>query len=348
MPTLRQIAQAAGVSASTVSLVLNGKQGVSLDKREAVYDAVQRLEGHVSTQANLRSKRSMPGEIHRSDRSNDVQTLSFMVLHPPVPSSYYVFSQVLRGIQAAAEANLIQLRLVANEPDMSEDHLAYQYLSDPLLRPNGLILFGAKEKEPLLASALNYDIPCVVLGRDVSHYHVSGLGRNEIQCGYMAANYLLDLGHRAIAFVGGEGGYDYVRNRLKGYQNAMKMAGIAVARTWVRHGDAIPATAAVLDEAPEVTAIVFVNDQYAADGLLVLRQRGLEIPHDLSVLSFDNSNLAREATPPLTSVSYQFYEEGQWAVKMLLDQIRFPALDMVHTYFKAELIKRKSCAPPSR
>ena len=347
MTTFRQIAQAAGVSISTVSLVINDKAGVSQKKREAVHEAIQQLEAGLGPTSKNRTKRSNKGKIERSKRSKE-EALSFMVLHPPAPSSYYVFSQVLQGIQAGAEANLIQLRLVANEPNMGEDHLAYQYLSDPLLRSDGLILFGAKEKEPLLASALNHNIPCVVLGRDVSGYKVSGLGRNETQCGYMAANYLLDLGHRAIAFVGGEGGYDYVRNRLQGYRNAMKVAGIKVAREWVRHGDAIPATAAVLDEAPEVTAIMFVNDQYAADGLLVIRQRGLEIPHDLSVLSFDNSNLAREATPPLTSVSYQFYEEGQWAVKMLLDQIRFPALDMVHTYFKAELIKRKSCAPPSR
>ncbi|MBI1257415.1 MAG: LacI family DNA-binding transcriptional regulator [Chloroflexi bacterium] len=347
MTTFRQIAQAAGVSISTVSLVINDKAGVSQKKREAVHDAIQRLEAGLGPASKNRTKRSNTGKIERSKRSKE-EALSFMVLHPPVPSSYYVFSQVLQGIQAGAEANLIQLRLVANEPDMGDDHLAYQYLRDPLLRPDGLIMFGAKEKEPLLASALSYKIPCVVLGREVGKYTVSGLGRNEAQCGYMATNYLLELGHRAIAFVGGESGFDYVRNRLKGYQNAMKVAGIKVAQAWVRHGDAIPATAAVLEQSPEVTAIMFVNDQFAADGLLVIRQRGLDVPNDLSVLSFDDTNIAREATPPLTSVAYRLFEEGQWAVKMLLDQIRFPALDMVHTYFKAELIKRKSCSPPSR
>ena len=101
MTTVRKIAELAGVSISTVSLVMNDKPGVSDETREAVRAAIDELE----MQAR--------GRIVRSGRSNGKQTVSILVLHPPVPSSYYVFSQVLQGIQAEAEANRIQQRLVS-------------------------------------------------------------------------------------------------------------------------------------------------------------------------------------------------------------------------------------------
>lgn len=331
MNSVRKIAEAAGVSISTVSLVMNRKPGVSEQTRQAVFDAIRQLEAEGN-----------------AARSNSASALSVVVLHPPVLDSYYVFSQVLQGIQAAAETNMLQLRLVANEPEMREDHIAYQYLSDPQLRPDGLILFGARQNEPILDHAQRSGLPCVVLGREARKYPVSGLGRDEEGCGYEAARYLLELGHRAIAFVGGEDGFDYVLNRRKGYQRALEESGVTNAPSWIQSGNGTDGTTAILKEAPEITAILFVNDSYAADGLPVLQDQGLTIPGDISVLSFDDTDIARKATPPLTSVCYHFFEEGQWAVKMLLDLIRFPHLERVHTLFKAELIQRGSCAPPSR
>ena len=255
-----------------------------------------------------------------------------------MPSSYYVFSQVLQGIQAEAEANRVQLRLVANAPD--DQQVARLYLTDPKLRPDGMLIFGARRTEPLLLDAFTQKIPCVALGRQVDRYNISGLGRDEEHYGWLAASYLLDLGHRAIAFVGGDADFDYVRNRLKGYRTAMRQRGVTVAPQWVQPGDGNPATLKLVREAPEITAVMFVNDQHAAGGLAMLQVRR-KIPQELSVLSFDNTDIARNAKPPLTSISYHFFEEGQWAVKMLLDHIRNPALERVHTYFKGELIERR-------
>ena len=73
---------------------------------------------------------------------------------------------------------------------------------------------------------------------------------------------------------------------------------------------------------------------------------GLQIPDDLSVISFDDTEIARGYQPPLTSVSYRRYEEGQWAVKMLVDQIRYPYVERVQVIFDAELVERASCCPP--
>jgi DNA-binding LacI/PurR family transcriptional regulator len=126
-------------------------------------------------------------------------------------------------------------------------------------------------------------------------------------------------------------------------------AEITPANNWICLGsNGAAATKTVLDRAPEITALMFVNDSFAADGLKVIAQRKLSIPRDLSVVSFDNTDIAQNHRPPLTSVAYNFFEEGQWAVKMLLDEIRNPFIEAVHTFFAAGLVEGESCGVPRK
>jgi DNA-binding LacI/PurR family transcriptional regulator len=328
MPTVREIAEHAGVSKSTVSLVLNNKPGVSDAMREAVHNAIRELESNTATP---RQPSSAP---------------SIVVLHPPVLRSSNVFSEVLQGIQSAAELYNVQLRLVSNDPNAGEGHVSYLYFSDPALRPDGVLVFGARQDEPLLNEAYELGIPCVVLGREASKYPVSGLGRNESAYAYEATRYLIELGHRHIAFLGGEPSYDYLHNRQRGYQQALEEAGLACRAEWKQPGDCAEATRRLLGDAPEVTAVLFVNDTCAAAGLPVLQSAGRKIPQDMSVISFDDTDLARHADPPLTSVSYRRYDEGHWAVKMLVEQMHHPYVEIIQVQFRAELIKRGSCSVP--
>jgi DNA-binding LacI/PurR family transcriptional regulator len=343
MTTVREIAELAGVSKSTVSLVLNNKPGVSDEMRRIVLEA----QSHLKQQKQLASSHEIApssGQTHADDTGS--RALSIVVLHPPVMRSSYVFREVLRGIQTAAETYNIQLRLVANDPFATVQHVSYLYFSDPYLRPDGVLVFGAQQHEPLLEQAFKQDIPCVVLGRQANKYDVSGLGRNEARYAYGATHYLLDLGHRAIAFLGGEQVYDYLHNRINGYRHALKDAEIEVDTSWVRLGNGVDATRSILEQSPEITAVIYVNDRCAEEGLPIIEQAGLKIPADISVISFDDTEFAQRYSPPLTSVSYRRFEEGQWAVRMLVDQIRYPYIESVQTVFKADLIKRGSCAAP--
>lgn len=334
MPTVREIAEFAGVSKSTVSLVLNDKAGVSDEMREVIWRAVAELERHHSA------------EIQPDEGDARARSLSLMVLHPPVLRSSQVFSEVLQGIESVAELFNAQLRLVANAPDAGERDVAHLYLSDDALRPDGVIIFGAKQHEPLLDKIIERDIPCVVLGRDASKYAVSGIGRDEARYAYQLTQHLLGLGHRTIAFVGGETYYDYTRNRLKGYQQALTDAGVTAHGAWVCLGEGGVATERLLATVPTATALIFVNDSYAAEGLGMLQAAGVRIPDELSVASFDDTDVARLHTPPLTAISYQRFREGQWAVKLLVDQVRNPFIEKAHLVFRAQLIVRASTAPP--
>ncbi len=333
MTTVRKIAEIAGVSKSTVSLVLNNKAGVSEETRQAVLKVVEELSANAMTDIT-------------ADMVDPKRTLSIMVLHPPVLRSSYVFSQVLHGIQTAAETFNIQIRMVINEPHASDQHVAHLYLSNANLRPDGVLVFGAQQHEPLVDRVVELGIPCVVLGRNATQYNISGIGRDEFLHGYNLTKHLIDLGHQEIAFVGGEACYDYTLNRMKGYRQAMNDHQLTVNDVWIQLGDGVTATEALFAQAPEVTALIFVNDTYAAEGLTVMREQGRTIPHDLSVASFDDTDIAQNNAPPLTSIAYNRFNEGQWAVKMVLDQIRYPFLERSHVIFGAELIGRESTTIP--
>jgi DNA-binding LacI/PurR family transcriptional regulator len=348
MTSVRRIAEAAGVSVSTVSLVLNDKAGVSEGTRRAVLDAVRRLRADAdaaSATATLNAP-DIEARFFESARSAD---RAVVVLHPPRLRSSEVFSRVLQGIQAAAARERIALRLVANPHDEA-DSVAQLYFTDPALRPDGVLIFGAQHDEPLIDRAHALGLPCVVLGRDAGLYPLSGIGRDEVAMGQQAAEHLIGLGHRHIAFVGGDPAYDFTHNRLIGLQRALGAVGVRLHPACTALGDGAAAVHALFGAVasaglPQPTAILFVNDSYAAEGLPVLAARGLRIPHDLSVVSFDDTAVAREHDPPLTSVAYPFFQEGDWALRVLIDHMRQPALARVQLTFRGALVVRASTGP---
>ena len=337
MPTVREIAQKAGVSKSTVSLVLNNKPGVTERTRRRVLSAAQTLESQENTAYPLQSVSTV---------NKNGEALSIMVLHPPVLPSSYVFGEVLTGIQDAATEQGVQLRLVTNSRDVSEQHVSRLYLTQENLRPDGVLIFGAQQEEPLLDKIREHDVPCVALGREARQYAVSGIERDECRYARQATRHLLELGHQHIAFIGGELAYDFTHNRLKGYRQAMESAGIAVTDAHVCLGGGRAATQNVLRNLPAVTALLFVNDGHAHAGLPVLRAHRLAVPDDISIVSFDDTDVAQQFDPPLTSISYDRYQEGRWAVKALLSQIQHAYIERVQIMFKAQLVVRGSTAPP--
>ncbi len=338
MTTVRQIAEFAGVSKSTVSLVLNNKAGVSDEMRQTVLKAVEELQA-ISPQYS-------PNEWEHVNGDAKARALSVMVLHPPILRSSYVFSEVLQGIQSASEMFNVQLRLVMNEPNASPQHIAHLYLSDENLRPDGVLVFGTKQDEPLLDKAMLLGIPCVVLGRDLTHTDISGIRRHEVSHAFNLVAYLTGLGHERIAFVGGNTAYDYTHTRLEGYRQALLEAKIKPDTGWVCLGNGVDATEKALSISPAVTAMVFVNDTYLAEGLSVLRAREIAVPQQVSVASFDNTDVARQNVPSITSISYDRVREGHWALKILVDQVRYPFLERAQLTFKAQLVVRASTAVP--
>jgi len=333
MATVREIAAYAGVSKSTVSLVLNNKSGVSEAMRQRVFDAVEAL--------NEGQSRAQPLPPLHSQKA-----LSILVLHPPTLDDE-VFTEYLQGIWAEAARHNLHLRLAANEPNLPGNHITNLVFSDPSLRPDGVIILGAKSKEPLMAKTTALGLPCVSVHREKSHPGISTVGVDEAAIAAEATQHLLELGHRAIAFMGGDPGYDYVHGRLRGYRLALAGQGTEIPANWIWLGFNQGDMEALLSQSPEVTALVCMNDTYALDyAIPALQARGCKIPDDFSIVGFDNLQAARIFDPPLTSVSYPRYQESVRAVEVLVERIDNPMLASQHIVFRAKLHKRASSAPP--
>lgn len=335
MPTVREIADRAGVSISTVSLALNNKKGISDSTRQHILRVAAELDAAERDESNAHSA-----------PQNDHRPQIIMGLHPPKVSDE-VFSNFLRGMWAAIAGTNTQLQMTVNEANLEENNISQLFFSDADLLPDGLVALGSKKEEPIIQQALEAGVPCVLVQRETDRTDLSAVGIDEVQTARDVTEHLIELGHREIAFIGGEQAYSYTDSRLEGYRQAMAAHGISVPDHWVALGWDQATTRKVLTAAPDITGIVFINDGFALRfGMPVLDTLGLRVPDDVSVASFDNIEAARSYDPPITSAELPFYEISYRAVKVLRQLIDDPLISSLHIRLNAVLHKRASCAAP--
>lgn len=326
MATVREIASRAGVSKTTVSLVLNNKEGVSAELRRRVLDAVKSMG---TTRVNVR----------------DDRPTSVVLLHSHLGSTQF-FRDILQGVQNAADRLQIQLRLMSVNRAGNDIIKSHLYFSDRQLRPDGVLVVASGLYDLYLEQLQQLKLPAVLVGGPTLNPSLSVVTPNETQAGYEATSYLINLGHRAIAFVSEHLSTHYARERCAGYQQALRDAGITPDSGWqVISRD--PATMqAALAAHPEITALMFANEANAYPRLPLLPALGYRIPDDISVLMFDEVDYAQEHQPPLTTMAYPLHQEGYWALKMLVDHIREPEIECYQMRFRTRIIERESCAAP--
>jgi LacI family transcriptional regulator len=334
MPTVRQIASRAGVSKTTVSLVLNNKEGVSDELRQRVRDALYELESI-----------SLAQSTDRINLSSESKPTSVVLLHSFI-SSVQFFKELLQGIQAAADRYQIQLRLVSMNAVEHETLGSHLYFADPHLKPDGVLVIAAGKYELLIGQLRKLQIPYVLVGGPSFDDSINMVTPNEVDAGYCATRYLLDLGHRAIAFVSAHLTSRYPLDRLKGYKMALQEKGIEPQEQWVAVGHQAAPLQRILNDCPEVTAVIFANQAIAMTGLPAIQAAGYSIPDQLSVIVIDDTSDVRLFTPPLTTVTFPLYQEGFWSVRMLVDMIHDPEIENFQIMFRVKVVERESCAPP--
>ena len=338
MPTVSKIAEFIGVSKSTVSLALNDKPGVSTEMRRQILRAVEALrlqEDAVDGVLGLPAVATGPQERK-----------AVVVFHPPVLQSSQVFRELLMGIQAGADLLNLHLRLTANDPAALPTHVSRLYLEEPELRPDGVLVIGARRSEPVLARIGELGLPCVLVARDGCEPGISAVGCAERPAAQEVTDHLLALGHRAIAFLGGDLAYRYTGERLAGYQAALAAQEIVPPERWVVLGDGAAAAQRLVSESPEITAVVCVNDAHAVAALPVFVAAGWQVPERLSMVSFDDTDEVRHSNPALTSISYPRYQVGLWSVRVLVEQLREAQLQAVRVLLRTRLVPRTSSAMP--
>ncbi len=339
-PTMADVAEYAGVSVTTVSLVLNDKPGVSDQVRSTVMQAVDELGYHLPKR--------------RSSR-NASETKMITVVHfaPPGPiqgpSVSGISASYVNGIQDYCQNQNVNWALIANYHEGDEHHVGYHLVEGERLDFDGLILLEMHSSaSTLLQHAIQSGIPVVVLSREWGDLPVNIISQSHCQQANLALNYLVDLGHRKIAFLGRdlEQVYDWFKTRLRCYTDLMNSLGLFDPSLVAVGPSVTQATHDLLVRRPDVTAIFAINDRNAVSAMRALRESGIDVPGQVSVIGLDDSTKPPPDFPPLTSVAFPHYKVGYLAAEVLLRQIDDPELFYSQVFVQSRLVVRESCAPP--
>ncbi|WP_448661700.1 LacI family DNA-binding transcriptional regulator [Sphingomonas sp. CJ20] len=328
-PTIKEVSKIAGVSFKTVSRVLNNEKHVSEETRRRVEEVVARLNFRPSHAA-----RTLAGR-----RSFQVALLY------DNPSPYYVYHTQAGAQQRCTELGfrLLLQPVDTLSPDLVQNVLAL--IDETHL--DGLILSPpVTEATALLDELDRRGIPYVRIVPGSRKDAGMSATMDDIAAARALTRHLVDLGHRAIAFISGPESHPSSADRLAGYRAALEAAGIAFDPALVVAGDYSfasggQAARALLARTPRPTAIFAGNDDMAAGALAVAHEADIAIPDALSIAGFDDSDLAKAVWPPLTTIR-QPVRELAWAAAdlMLAGTAPHPRITLDH-----ELIVRATTGP---
>jgi LacI family transcriptional regulator len=196
-----------------------------------------------------------------------------------------------------------------------------------------------------------YRVPTVLLNCSVPDASLASVVPGELVGGYIATLCLIRAGHRRIAHIHGQSWTDPSRDRLKGYRRALTEFGIPFDPTLVRPGNWEPSagyteTLALMDLASPPTAIFCASDMMAFGCYQALQERGLRIPQDVSVVGYDDREIAQFMRPALTTVVLPHFEMGLQAAETLIDEVGLPAGRQPQIKVECTLVERDSVGPP--
>ncbi len=330
MATMKEVAQRAGVSVTSVSHVLNGTRFVSEDARQRIESAIRELA-------------YVPSAVARSLKHNVTHTVGMMI---PNSSNPY-FAEVLRCIEDRCFGEGYNVILCNSDDDPHKQGIYLRVLAER--RIDGLIVVSSGEDAALPELLAELSIPLVLVDREVDQVNCDLVEVAHMQGGYLATRHLLSQGHRQIACIGGREDLAPSRERIAGWRLAMGEGGTPPSDHLLLRGDftsrgGYEAMHALLRQPKRPSAVFVCNDLMAIGAMCAAYEAGLRVPDDLSVIGFDDIELASFASPPLTTVAQPKQSIGALAVDMLLERIRGKRSEPRRVVLQPELRIRASTA----
>lgn len=337
--TIREVASKAGVSVTTVSRVLNGKDDISEATVQKVLGVVQEL-GYASSLAA------------RGMRSHRINLLG-LILHD-VASSYS--QEIMRGVNQAI-ATLDKDLIIYTSGGLDRENVA-QHERYYVALMNGTITDGAIVVTPT-ATQFTTHAPLVIIDPNTETPDYPSIIANNREGALAAMKYLTDLGHRRIGHITGELELISANQRLQGYKDGLVTADIPINEELIEIGDYTTETAVIcarklLSLPDRPTAIFAANDMSAVGVYQTAQELGLQIPRDLSVIGFDNLRDAAVLCPSLTTIDQSIEKMGKVAMELLVKLVKEephlinPTSNGNSYMIPTQLVIRDSCAPMPR
>jgi LacI family transcriptional regulator len=326
---MKDVARIVGVSVQTVSAVVNDKPGISEETRERVAAVIGEL-GY------------RPYSVARSLRTRRTNTVALIVSDINNPS----FSAIASAAEDYVHSFGYSLVVYNTHDSIARET---SYIRTAIERwVDGVLFVAAQDQFASLDRLREVGIPFVAIDRVPDEYDWPSVTLNNLKAGQLATEHLIDLGHRAIAHIGGPQRLRLARERLQGFQHALERHGlkrglVAFGETWTcEEGYQIMQVLLVPGQSSRMSAVVCANDRMAIGAMLAIKEAGLRVPEDISVTGLDDIEVAAFHTPPLTTVRQPFSEMAIQGVKLLLALINGERPERQQIVLEPELVVRKS------
>jgi LacI family transcriptional regulator/LacI family purine nucleotide synthesis repressor len=334
MANIYDIAEAAGVSIATVSKVVNDRPDVSDETKKEVLKVIE-------------EKNYAPNSVARSLTTNESKLVGvFFNNNPGEGIQNMFFQEVIFGMERKLGKEGYDYVYFSDQK--WHDQANYNYLEqckDRLV--DGAILLGLPEEEER-DDLLNSELPVVVIDLPINNET-----SNYIMCDHrhgarQAVEYLYSLGHRKIGMIMGAEEVDPVHERAQGYQEVINKYDLSYRSEWIKKGPfeektGYEAMKEIIKLNPRPTALFCHSDVQAIGALQAIKEAGLNVPEDFSLIGFDDIEISKYITPALTTMNQHSYKLGEKAVNLLLDMIHNPGQKIEPVQLETELMERDSC-----
>lgn len=336
---ISDIARQTGVSTATVSLALNNKPGVSQQTRLKILEAAEKLDYPINIKP-----------VRTTEISPRLATIGMVVKSDPIPPQANPFySKVIVGIEDVCRRNGINLLFATLPVDENNCPLEVPQLfnSDVV---DGLIMVGTFINETI-TSVSNNRTPPIVLVDGYSHTDsYDSVVSDNFRASYEAVEYLIKKGHRHIGLVGSEmNSYPSLKERRNGYLRALKeheITDIYIANFNINKSQGYKETTAMIKEHPQVTALFCINDDVANEASRAVKDLGLVVPKDVSIIGYDDTYVAINAHPSLTTMHVDTIAMGRAAVQLLSLRIDNLESAQMTLTIRPNMMERESVSSP--
>ncbi len=333
-PTISDIARHSGVSVSTVSLVLNNKPGISQETRRRVLEVAEQLAYPLKAQTTARTlnRLSTLGMVVKTDPDS-----------PPQANPFY--SKVILGIEDVCRRSGINLLFATlpvdeNNRPVEAPQLMYHQGVD------GLLMVGTYLDQPLSSLSEKRTPPIVLVDGYSRGDSYDKVVSDNFWGAYQAVNYLIRKGHRHIGLLGSEpNAYPSLQERRNGYLRAMKDHKLSpgyIANFNINCSKGYNETIAFLQDYPHLTALFCINDDVASHAVRALNTLGKRVPTDISIIGYDDTYLAMNTQPALTTMHVDTLAMGRAAVHLLALRSENPESARMTLTIHPRLVERDS------
>ncbi|WP_066870813.1 LacI family DNA-binding transcriptional regulator [Clostridium mediterraneense] len=328
--SIKDVAKEAGVSIATVSRVLNDIDVVNEETKKKVQDAIKKL-GY------------RPNIVARSLKTQRTRTIGIVV--PDISSQLY--PEIVRGAEDVANIYKYNVMLCNSDFDIEKEKEYLRVLREKMV--DGILYMSSALEDEILDLINELDIKTVLVETSDKEGKLPSVSIDNVRASYDATKYLIEKGRKNIAFIGIEKSEKNAFGmRCEGYEKALTDSNIKYDKELcyfnnLKIKSGREGVLELLDRGQKFDAIVCASDEIAVGAINTLREKGIRVPEDVSVIGFNNIEIAKNFYPSITTVAQPMYDMGSVAMRMLIKLLNKQELEEAYYELPYELIERSSC-----